>query len=150
MSISPIVKLEFYLFTEESGELCPWYQEYGSIDLRYNANTLKAVSSIRLVIPSQAIYKFCCPSNLHYRVCHRLPIASVLSSWKRLALISNFRVPYFCYYKTHLYLLFSVFAETYNQNLEDFYLINKYFRGVFYSRASSIQKRLIIAKIRYS
>ena len=59
-------------------------------------------------------------------------------------------IPYFRYYKTHLYLFFSVFGATYNRNLEDFYLINKYFRGVFYSRASSIQKRLIIAKIRYS
>ena len=59
------------------------------------------------------------------------------------------RIPYFRYYKTHLYLFFSVFVATYNQDLEDFYLISKYFRGVFYSNASSIQKRLIIAKIRY-
>ena len=56
---------------------------------------------------------------------------------------------YFRYYKTHLYLFYSVYSATYNRNLEDFYLITKYFRGVFYSRASSIQKRLIIAKIRY-
>ena len=57
--------------------------------------------------------------------------------------------PYFRYCKTHLYLFFSIFGATYNQNLEDFYLIDKCFRGVFYSSASSIQKRLKIAKILY-
>ena len=58
-------------------------------------------------------------------------------------------LPYFRYYKTHLYLFFSILAVIYNRNLEDFYLINKYFRGDLYSRASSIQNRLIIAKITY-
>ena len=59
------------------------------------------------------------------------------------------KIPYFHYYKTHLYLFFSVFGATYNRNLEDFYLINMCIQGVFYSSASSIQKCLIIAKIRY-
>ena len=57
------------------------------------------------------------------------------------------QIPDFPYYKTRLYLFFSVFGATYNQNLKDVYLIDKCFTGVFCSSASSIQKRLIIAKI---